>query len=67
MSQSLILFDQEFYKQHDRVVMGSPLGNTLANVFLLLSWNNLASKFSVWVLTFLLIRSKHDITNFEID
>ena len=33
MSQSLILFDQEFYKQHGRVAMGSPLGPTLANVF----------------------------------
>ena len=34
MSESLILFDQEFYKQHDGVAMGSPLGPTLANVFL---------------------------------
>ena len=34
MSESLILFDQQFYKQHDRVAMGSPLGPTLANVFL---------------------------------
>ena len=34
MSESLILFDQQFYKQHDGVVMGSPLGPTLANVFL---------------------------------
>ena len=25
MSESLILFDQEFYKQHDGVPMGSPL------------------------------------------
>ena len=31
MSESLILFDQRFYKQHDGVAMGSP---TLANVFL---------------------------------
>ena len=29
-SESLILFDQEFYKQHDGVAMGSPLGPTLA-------------------------------------
>ena len=28
MSESLILFDQEFYKQHDGVAMGSPLGPT---------------------------------------
>ena len=34
MSESLILFDQEFYKQHDGVAMGSPLGPTLANAFL---------------------------------
>ena len=34
MSESLILFDQEFYKQHDGVAMGSTLGPTLANVFL---------------------------------
>ena len=34
MSESLILFDQEFSKQHDRVAMGSSLGPTLFNVFL---------------------------------
>ena len=34
MSESLILFGQEFYKQHDGVAMGSPSGPTLANVFL---------------------------------
>ena len=34
MSESLTLFDQEFYKQHDGVAMGFPLGPTLANVFL---------------------------------
>ena len=34
MSESLILFDQLFYKQHDGVAMGSPLGPTLANFFL---------------------------------
>ena len=34
MSESLILFDQQFYKQHDRVAMYSPLGPTLVNVFL---------------------------------
>ena len=34
MSESMILFYQEFYKQQDGVVMGSPLGRTIANVFL---------------------------------
>ena len=34
ISESLILFDQQFYKPHDGVAMGSPLGPTLANVFL---------------------------------
>ena len=37
ISISLILFDQEFYKQHDEVAMGSPLGLAFANVFSLLS------------------------------
>ena len=30
----IILFDMEFYSQIDGVVVGSPLGPTLANVFL---------------------------------
>ena len=34
MSESLILLDQEFYKQHDGVAMGYSLGTTLANIFL---------------------------------
>ena len=34
MSESLILFNQELYKQHDGVAVGSPLGPELANVFL---------------------------------
>ena len=34
MSESLVLFDGEFYKQIDGVAMGSPLGPTLANIFL---------------------------------
>ena len=33
-SESLILFDQVFYKQHDGVALGSPLGPTFTNVFL---------------------------------
>ena len=46
MPESLILFDQEFYKQHDEVAMGSPLGPTLANVFLCYDEANLTSKLS---------------------
>ena len=34
MSESLVLFDQEFYKQQDGVAMGSPLGPTRVNIFL---------------------------------
>ena len=34
MSESLILFDQGFFEQHDKVAMDSPLGPKLANVFL---------------------------------
>ena len=34
MPESLILFDQEVHKQHHEVAMDSPLGPTLANIFL---------------------------------
>ena len=34
MSESLVLFDGEYYKQIDGVAMGSPLGPTFANIFL---------------------------------
>ena len=34
LSESLILFDNEYYKQIDGVVMGSPFGPTFANIFL---------------------------------
>ena len=34
MSESLVLFDGEFYKRIDRVAMSSPLGSTLAKIFL---------------------------------
>jgi hypothetical protein len=33
-TESFILFDNEFYQQIDGVAMGSPLGPTLANIFL---------------------------------
>ena len=71
MSESLILFDQQFYKQHDGVAMGSPLGPTLANVFLCYHekiWlQNCPSEFKPVIYrryvddTFLLFRLKHHI------
>ena len=36
-SELLILFDQEFYKQHDGVAIGSPLGPNACQCFSLLS------------------------------
>ena len=32
--ESFFLFDNEYYKQVDGVAMGSPLGPTLANIFM---------------------------------
>ena len=34
MSESIVLFDGEYYKQIDGVAMGSPLGPTFVNTFL---------------------------------
>ena len=34
LKESIILFDNKYYSQIDEVAMGSPLGLTLANVFL---------------------------------
>ena len=34
MSESLVSFDGEYYKQIDGVAMGSPLGPTFAHIFL---------------------------------
>ena len=75
MSESLILFDWQFYKQHDGVAMGSPLGPTLANVFLCYHekiWlQNCPSEFKPVIYrryvddTFLLFRSKHHIEKFR--
>ena len=75
MSESLFLFDQEFYKQHDAVAMGSPLGLTLSNVFLCYHgkiWlQNCPSEFKTVIYkkyfddTFLLFRSKHHIEKFR--
>ena len=75
MSESLILFDQELYKQHDGAAMGSPFGPTLANVFLCYHekiWlQNCPSEFKPVIYrryvddTFLLFRSKHHIEKFR--
>ena len=74
MSESLILFDQEFYKQHDGVTMGSPLGPTITNVFLCyhekIGLQNCSSEFEPVIYrryiddTFLLFRLKHHIKKF---
>ena len=75
ISESLTLFDQEFYKQHDGVAMGFPLGPTLANVFLCYHekiWLQSFPSESKLVIyrryvddTFLLFRSKHRIKKFR--
>ena len=75
MSESMIVFDQPFYKQHDGVAMDFPLGPTLANVFLCYHekiWlQNCPSEFKPVIYrryvddTFLLFRSKHHIKNFR--
>ena len=75
MSVSLILHDQEFYKQHDGVAMGSPLGLTLANVFLCYHENiwlhDCPSEFKRVIYrryvddTFLLFGFKHGIEKFR--
>ena len=75
MLESLILFDQEFYKQYDGVRMASPLGPTLANVFLCYHekiWlQNCPSEFKPVAYrmcvddTFLLFRSRYHIEKFR--
>ena len=34
MFKALFVFDEKFYEQRDGVAMGSPLGTTLANIFM---------------------------------
>ena len=34
LKESIILFDNKYYSQIDGVAMGSPLGPTMANIFL---------------------------------
>ena len=74
-SKTLILFDQEFYKQHDGVALGSPLGPRFTNVFLCYhqkSWpQNCPSEFKPVIYrsyiddTFLLFCLKHLIKKFR--
>ena len=75
MSESLVLFDSEYYKQIDGVAMGSPLGPTFANIFLCFYeqiWlENCPVEFKPVVYrryvndTFLLFRYHEHIENFE--
>ena len=74
MSESLILFDQQFYKQHDGVTMGSLLGPTLASFFVIMKkfgFKNCPSKFKPVIYrryvddTFLIFRSKYHIKKFQ--
>ena len=75
MSESLILFSKEFYKQHGGVAIGSPIGPTLTNVFVYYHekiWlQNCPSKFKPVIYrryvddTFLLFRLKHHIEKFR--
>ena len=79
MSESLILFDQEFYKQHDEVPVGTPLGPKPVNVFLCYhekTWlQNCSSEFKIGICyvfviwryvddIVLLFRLKHNIEKF---
>ena len=73
MSESLILFDQEFYKQHDGVPLGTPLGPK-PSVFLCYHekiWlQNCSSEFKIGICRryvddiFLLFRLKRNIKKF---
>ena len=75
ISKSLILFDQEFFKQHDGIEMSYPLETTLANVFLCYHekfWlQNCPSEFKPVIYrryvddVFLLFRSQHSIVKFQ--
>ena len=75
MTESLVLFDGEYYKQIDGVAMGSPLGPTFANIFLCFyeqNWlENCPVEFKPVVYrrfvndTFLLFRSYEHIEKFR--
>ena len=71
MFESVFIIDGKFYEHCDSVAMGSPLGPTLANVFMChfekIWLENCPSDFKPIVYrrfvddTFLLFRSKHDV------
>ena len=75
MFESFFIFDEKFYEQCDAVVMGSPLGPTLANVFMCHFENiwleNCPSHFKPIVYrrfvddTFVLFRSKDHVEKFR--
>ena len=75
MFESFFIFDGKFYEQCDAVVMGSPVGPTLANVFMCHFENiwleNCPSHFKPIVYrrfvddTFLLFRSKDHVEKFK--
>ena len=75
MFESFFIFDGKFYEQCDGVAMGSPLGPTLANVFMCHFENiwleNCPSHFKPIVYrrfvddTFLLFRSKDQVEKFR--
>ena len=76
MSESLVFFDGEFYKEIDGVAMDSPLGPTLANIFLCFHeqiWlGNCPVEFKPVIYrrfvddTFFLFRSKNHIEKFHL-
>ena len=75
MSESLLLFNNEYYKQIDGVAMGSPFGPTFANIFLSyheqIWFKNCPCEFKPIIYkkyvddTFLLFRSKDHIEKFR--
>ena len=72
MSESLILFDQQFYKQHHGVAMGSPLGPTVFLCYHEKIWlQNCLSEFKPVIYrryvdnAFLLFCLKHQIGKFQ--
>ena len=75
MFESFFIFDGKFYEQCDGVAMGSPLGPTLANVFMchfeIIWFENCPSNFKPIVYRrfvddrFLLFRSKDRVEKFR--